>query len=129
MRFAAAIAVVALLCPSAYADVRSGPVQLEFRVEAPDQKAPLISGSLPAEPLETMKYKANLSGDAAVLELSLFVRPQADGTVGVELELEEQDADGHRIAWKPALAGRRGTPMVATVRAGGITRTVTVTVR
>ena len=125
----AALFLLSLVPWRAQADERSAPLHVDFRVEDPAQKTALISGSMEAEPLEPMRYMANQVGPVALLELHLFLRPAADGTVGVELQLRENDADGHTIDWRPALAGKRGAPLTATVHAGDVTRTVTVTVR
>lgn len=114
---------------SARADARTGPLHLDFRVDAGDTKAALVSGALEAEPFQVMKYKSNQVGGANEVELDMYVRPQADGTVGVELELRETDTDGHIIDWKPAMLGRRGVPLTATIHAGDVTRTVVVTVK
>lgn len=114
---------------SASPDHDSGPVHLDFKIEAPDQKAPLASGALDVEPFQMSWFEAREEGAIHKLALKFTARPQRDGTVGVYMEVAEVDADGQEVRWAPAIQGKRGVPLSASIHAGELTRTITVTVK
>jgi hypothetical protein len=49
--------------------------------------------------------------------------------VAIELTVKDVEQDGRTIEWRPSMRGKRGVPLTATIHAGEVTRTVTLTVR
>jgi len=112
-------------------DHTAGPLHVEFRVESPEHKGPIAAGSMEMAPFEGSRFELSGAGSQK-LSVKLLARPQADGTVEVEMELDEVDANGQVVKWQPAMMGKRGkrgTPLSATIQAGDTTRTMVVTVR
>jgi hypothetical protein len=131
MRLAAALVAASLLAGTAHAepDHAAGPFHIDFRLDASEHKSPLAAGSLETEPFQSSRFETQELGAVSKLQVDLFARPQVDGTVAVELDLNEVDANGRVVKWRPAMQGKRGVPLTATIRAGDISRTITVTVR
>ncbi|MBS2033214.1 MAG: hypothetical protein JST54_35400 [Deltaproteobacteria bacterium] len=110
-------------------DLEAGPLHLDFKVDAPDHKSPVASGSMEMEAQHTSKFEVQSAGEPGKLALEFFSRIHHDGTVAVWVGYEEVGAKGERVSWEPAMQGKRGAPLTATIRAGQVERTITVTVR
>lgn len=110
-------------------DLDAGPLHVDFKVEAPDHKAPLASGSMEMEANAMTEFESAPAGDPSRFKVQLFSRLHRDGTVAVWVSLDEVGAKGDKVKWQPSLQGKRGTPMIASVNIGNTARTITVTVR
>jgi len=109
-------------------DLDNGPLHLDFKVDAPDHKGPVASGSMEMEPQHSTKFQVEPSGPGK-MSLEFFSRIHHDGTVAVYVGYEEIGPKGEKVSWEPAMQGKRGAPISATIRAGQVERTITVTVR
>jgi len=129
MCFMVALSLVASRSAHADPDLDAGPLHLEFRVDAPDHKTPMAAGSMEMETQRTSKFQVEPGGEPGKLALEFYSRIHHDGTVAVYVGYEEVGPKGEKVSWEPAMQGKRGTPLTATIRAGQVERTITVTVR
>jgi hypothetical protein len=103
-------------------------MNVDFKITRRGADAALLEGKMPLEQDRTMAFEQKAPNGPQRVELKLWARPH-DGVVSIQVELDEQTAEGEHVKWAPTFQARRGEKVDANVDWNGAGRRLELTVR